>query len=224
MSQQPAKPVQTPLSRACAVIAVLLFVAAGFGWHTGWVQEHLRKPVLEKPIRFEEGFSLTATFSVPYEHNYWVEVVCPRAASSSSQSEEVLDSLSAQLPVKFTITCDGVTVAKGDSTKKDDGANSASEDTRIMAGFQGEPGKHYELSFHTVGANPALNATKPSLRISSLSWTGSNLLNWVFSDTKPALFVAGIGLLFAIWPCWILICKRRPDGQSVGEVRIPSPS
>ena len=209
MSQQPAKPVQTPLSRACAVIAVLLFVAAGFGWHTGWVQEHLRKPVLEKPIRFEEGFSLTASFSVPYTHLYWVEVVCPRTNQSEGPlMNEVGGYLLRQLPIQFTITCNGIPVTEGYSTNSHPKAYRGSElfESCLMTGFNFEPGKRYDFSFHITGAKPLLDATKPIVRINAY---GSDSDISIFSDTVPALFLAGIGLLFAIRPCWILICKRR---------------
>jgi hypothetical protein len=98
-----------------ALIAFLLFVAAGFAWRCGWVQEHLRRPVLQQPIRFENGFSLASPFSVRYEHYYWVEVVCPRTDSNRPRLNDVFSDLSMQLPIQFTITCDGVTVAEGDS-------------------------------------------------------------------------------------------------------------
>ena len=183
----------------CGVIAVLLFVGAGFAWHCGWVQEHLRKPVLEKPIRFEEGFSLTASFSVAYAHYYWVEVVCPR-----TNGPQVLNK---ELPVKFTITCDGQVVAEGDSPGEKSWSGSAAEDTRIIANFKGEPGKRYDLSFRTTGALPALDAINPRVRISSLDWASSNLVTMVFSDTRPALFIAAVGLLFAIPPCCVFARK-----------------
>jgi hypothetical protein len=183
------------------LIAFSLFVAAGFAWRYGWVQEHLRRPVLQKPIRFEDGFSMTSSFSVLYEHYYWVEIVCPRTDSTRPRLHDVFSALSTQLPVQFTITCDGVTVAEGDSPGEKTRGASAAEDTRIITNFKGEPGKSYDLSFHTIGANPALDETKPSLRISSLGWADSNLFHMVFSDTRPALIIAAVGLLFAISPC-----------------------
>jgi hypothetical protein len=190
-----------------ALIAFLLFVAAGFAWRCGWVQEHLRRPVLQKPIRFEDGFSLTSSFSVLYEHFYWVEIVCPRKDSNRPRLPDVFSALSTQLPIQFTITCDGVTVAEGDSPGEKSTGASAVEDTRIITNFKGEPGKSYDLSFRTIGANPALNATQPSVRISSLGWADSNLFHMVFSDTRPALIIAAIGLLFAISPCSFIAQK-----------------
>lgn len=200
MTSKPSGGMQTS-TMVFAVIALLLFVGAGFAWHCGWVQEHLRKPVLQKPIRFERGFSLTSTFSVAYAQYYWVEVVCPRTDSSRSQWDDVVSALSTQLPVKFTITSDGMIVAEGDSPGEKSRVGSAAEDTRIITNFKGEPGKSYDLSFRTVGANPTLDATKPSLRISSLCWADTNLLHMLFSNTTPDLYIAAVGLLFAISPC-----------------------
>jgi len=211
MNLQPSKTVQTPLSMGCAVIAVLLFIAAGFGWHIGWVQEHLRKPVLEKPIRFEDGFSLTDSFSVPYTHWYWVEVVCPKTnLSDGPLLKEVGGYLLRQLPIQFTVTCNGMPVTGGDSTNNHPRAYRGSMffESCLMTGFNFEPGKRYDFSFHTTGANPVLDATKPSVRINAFG-SDSDISEWIFSDTTPALFLVGIGLLFAIRPCWILICKRR---------------
>ena len=184
-----------------ALIAFLLFVAAGFAWRCGWVQEHLRRPVLQKPIRFEDGFSMTSSFFVLYQHYYWVEIVCPRTDSTRPRLHDVFSALSTQLPIQFTITCEGVTVAEGDSPGEKSRVGSAAEDTRIIANFKGEPGKSYDLSFRTIGANPVLNATQPTVRISSLCWTDRNLFHMVFSDTRPAWLIAAVGLLFAISPC-----------------------
>ncbi|MGO9245569.1 MAG: hypothetical protein ACLQDC_12475 [Verrucomicrobiia bacterium] len=214
MTTKPSGGMQT-LTIVFAVIALLLFVGAGFAWHCGWVQEHLCKPVLQKPIRFGDGFSLTSSFSVAYPHYYWVEVVCPRANSSPSQGEDVASVLSRQLPVKFTIICDGVTVAEGDSPGEKSRVCSAAEDTRIITDFKGEPGRCYELSFKTIGANPTLDATQPSLRISSLCSADANLYHMVFSDTTPALIIAGVGLLFAISSCSFLVRRLFRRKQNV---------
>jgi hypothetical protein len=94
-----------------------------------------------------------------------------------------------------------VTVAEGDSPGEKIGAYSDAEDFRIITNFKGEPGKSYDLSFRTIGANPVLNATQPSVRISAQCWADCNLFHMVFYDTRPALIIAAVGLLFAISPC-----------------------
>ena len=191
----------------CAVAAILLFALAGFAWRRGWVREHMCKPVLEKSIRFQEDFALTASFSVAYPQSYYIQVICPRTNSPRSQPDEVALALSRQLPVKFTITCDGAAVAKGDSPGEKMRVASAVEDTRIITNFTGETGKSYVLSFHTGGAMPVLDATKPVVRIAPLCWASSNLIDMLFSDTIPASVIAVAGLLFAAWPCRILTRK-----------------
>jgi hypothetical protein len=207
-----------------AVIALLLFVVAGWVWHRGWVQEHLRRPVLVKPIRFEEGFSFTSSFSVAYASYYWVDVVCLRTnVSYPSQFREVVEILSSELPVKFTITCDGITVAEGDSHSRGGGLGvairaivSRAELWREMTAFSGEPDKRYDLSFRTVGTIPALDAAKPILRIGVLGYgKPNNLGDMLFCDTTPALFIGAVGLLFAISPCRILagrLFRHEPNG------------
>jgi len=207
---QLCKAEQTSLSKASSVMAVLLFIVAGFGWHIGWVQEHLRKPVVEIPFRFEKGFSSTASFYVPYTHCYWVEVVCPKTTLSDSPLVNAVGGYRLQpLPIQFNITCNGMPVTGGDSTNNHPKAYRGSMhfESCLMAGFNFEPGKRYDFSFHITGANPALDATKPIVRINAFG-SDSDISEWIFSDTTPALFIAGLALLFALRPCWILICKR----------------
>lgn len=189
------------------VIALLLFVAASLAWHYGRIRQQMCKPVLEKPIQFEDGFSLQGSFSVAYSQNYYVEVVCPRTNSPQSGWNDVVAALSKALPVKFAVTCNGVTVAEGDSPGEKNRTASAAEDTRIMTSFAGEAGKTYELSFHTVGAIPAVDATKPTVRITCLCWASSDLIDMLFSNTTPALVVAGVGLIFALWS-WRIFTRK----------------
>ena len=194
----------------CAVIALLLFVVAGWGWHRGWVQEHLRQPVLEKPIRFQEGFSLTSSFSVRYPSAYWVEVVCPKTNATQlnnrAEFRYIQSALSRQLPVTFTVACDGMIVAEGDSP----GVNTlfaATEVTRFMSWFKGEAGKSYELSFRTRGAMPALDATKPMVRIGTTYWATEDPIQMLFSDTRAGCVIAAVGMLFALSPFTLLARK-----------------
>ena len=126
-----------------AGIALLLFVVAGGAWHRGWVQEHLRQPVLEKPIRFQEGFAFTSSFFVRYPWAHWVEVVCPKSNSTQlnnrAEFSYIQAALKRQLPVTFTVTCDGRIVAEGDSPGVS-AVFAATEVTRLMSWFKGETG------------------------------------------------------------------------------------
>jgi hypothetical protein len=192
-----------------AFMALLFFVVAGWSWHRWWVQKHMRKPVLEMPIRFEEGFSFTSSFSVRYANYYWVEVVCPRANSSRSQLDKVFGDLSRELPIKFTITCNGVTVAEGDSRVEKTRVGSAAEDTRMITNFKGESGQRYDVYFRTIGALPALDATKPTLRIRCFA--AKSLVNMLFYYATPPLIISAVGLLFAISPVWFLARKCFPQ-------------
>ena len=161
--------------------ATLCFLATACVGHCGWFQEHIRdKPALQMQIQFAQGFSLTNSFSVTYSRYYWVEIVCPRSDSTRPHLHEVFSTLSKELPITFTITCDGVVVAEGDSTGEKSRAASAAEDTRIITNFKGVPGKRYELTFHTLDSVPVLDATRPSIRISTLKWADSNLFHLLF--------------------------------------------
>jgi hypothetical protein len=205
-------------TKVFAVIALSLFVVAGWGWHGGRVREQMNKSVLEKPIRFEEGFSFTSTFTVAYANDYyWIEVVCPRTNSSRSLFEELRSTLSRQLPIKFTITCDGKTVAEGDSPGIKSITGSAAEETRIMAYFKGETGKSYILSFRTAGVIPALDATNPRVRIRCPVYFVWPIFPKIYPITMllyNTKFIAVAGLLFAISPCSFFLRKLLRHSQT----------
>lgn len=170
------------LTSALTLIGIVFLLATGCASHSGWTQEHIhKKPAMEIPVQFTEGFSLTNSFSVTYSRYYWVEIVCPRSDSTHQHKNEVFSALSKKLPIKFTISCDGVIVAQGDSSEEKSRGCSAAEDTRIITNFKGVPGKRYDLTFHTLDSVPVLDATRPSIRISLLRWADSNLFHMLFN-------------------------------------------
>jgi len=183
-----------------SALALSSFIVAGLVWLLALRNERMATPVLETPIRFIEGFAFTNTFTVNFGGVYWVEAVCPRTNQSRSNIESNFSTLSKQLPVKFTRTCDGKVIAEGDSPDRDR-SSSAKEDTRHLATFEGEPGKSYELSFCSDSAVPAIDASNPTLRIRlSRRISIKNILLHSCS-LSLARDVGILGLLFALSPC-----------------------
>jgi len=182
------------------VMALLSLVAAGLIWLLALRNKQMATPVVEMPINFEEGFSFTNSFTVNFEGYYLVQVVCPRTTPVRFHGEDVFSALKNQLPVHVTIICGGKVVAEGDSPIRD-GSFSNKEDTRRLAMFEGEPSKNYELSFRTEGAVPALDATKPTLRIrlTQRVTIGNILLHLCTPSLASGIGV--LGLLFALSPC-----------------------
>jgi hypothetical protein len=154
---------------------------------------------LERAISFEKGFSFTSSFTVAYAGYYSILAVFPRSKGAGAA-----EGIEKQLPVTFTVNCDGVIVAQGDSPHPDS-IYSAKEDDRIMARFHAEPGKRYNISYLSAGARPDLDATKPTLRIRR--YAESNLRN-LFAWTWIARDIALIGLLFAVSPIGFLARKH----------------
>src|ERR1017187_1469003 len=151
-------------TKVCTAIAFLLFVFAGHAWwgvkSTRRLADLLDTPALEMPIRFDEGFSFTSSFTVAIATNYEIEAAFQRISSG-----RIVEEASRELPIKFTITCNGANVAHGDSPEFLGGSGSEMEDTRTLAYFKAEPGKNYDLSFRVVSALPAVAATKPVVRV-----------------------------------------------------------
>ncbi len=185
-------------------LALSSFVVAGLVWLLALRNERMATPVLERPIRFVEGFAFTNTFTVYFGGVYWVEVVCPRTNSTHFNPEQIFTNLSNQLPVKFTIMCDGKVITEGDSTNRGS-SGSAKEDARHMATFRGESGKNYELSFRNESAVPAIDASNPTLRIRlSQRLSIKNILLHLCS-LSLARDVGVLGLIFALSPCGFFV-------------------
>ena len=195
---------------AFTAMTFLAFVAAGLVWLLAMRNARMAEPVFEQPIYFEKGFSFTDTFTVAFPGVYRVEAVCPRTDLSSSSLDGVFKAISKQLPVAFTIECDGKLVAEGDSPIR--GCRcSAKEDARRMAAFRGEAGKKYQLSFRCNGAVPALDVAQPTLRIRLSQGTtiGGLLLHLCTPSLACAIAVGGS--ILALSPCsfWVWRVFRR---------------
>ncbi len=122
----------------------------------------------EQPISFEQGFSFTNSFTVPFADRYEVQVAFQRTNPHQSVREAM-----NELPIQFTVTCDGTTVAEGDSPRRLGTTCSVAEDTRVVARFQAEPGKTYRIVFRVSSALPSVAANKPIVRLRAVrksSW------------------------------------------------------
>ena len=206
----------------CTIIALVLFILAGSDWYYRYVWEHSYKPMLNQPISFAEGFSFTSSFTVAYAQDYSVEIVCPVSHPPRQDWGDVFDALSRQLPIKCTITCDGTTVAEGDSPGEKRMSFSPREDnTREIAAFPGMPGKRYEVFFRTVSEIPvrphavyperplvqwkesqqALEGTKPRVWIrpqSALNNPSFPQAATFWVNAATAWVIAGMAILFAV--------------------------
>jgi hypothetical protein len=193
-------------TKVFTVLAVLALMFAGAIWQQAWRNAHMARPVFESPIHFDEAFSFTDKFTLPFSGVYWVEVVCARTNLSRSDFERVSSILPGQLPVRFTITSGANVVVAGDSPNRFT-SFSAKEVAQHLATFRGDGGRDYELSFHSDRAIPSLVGTKPTLRI-KLS-QGTTIAGLLLHLCTPSLacIIAAVGVLFALSPCVVLAKK-----------------
>ena len=192
--------------KVCTVIALLLFIVAGLGW---WRAQETRRfarllasPVFEMPIRFEDGFSFTSSFTVAFATNYQVVVAFQRTNS------DAIAEISHEIPIKFTITCNGTSVAQGDSPGMLGGGSSAVEDHRTLASFNAELGKTYNISFHAVSTLSSLADTKPAVRVRVPLAALKGLMIRALELTWLAIGLAVAGAVFAL-PACIFFLRRR---------------
>jgi hypothetical protein len=168
----------------------------------------LDTPALETPVRFDEGFSFTSSFSVAIATNYQIEVAFRRTSP-----HEPVEEAFHELPIKFTITCEGTNVAQGDSPGFLGGSGSEMEDTRTLAYFKAEPGKNYDLSFHVVRALPSVAATKPVVRVHVPLYIQKGPMIGAVLETYLAGGLTVGGLLFAIPVCVFFVRRRMGRGS-----------
>ena len=191
----------------CGAIALLLFVGAGFLWHRAKVLERLCKPVLEKPIYFDNGFAVNSAFKVVLAEKYNVEIACQRTSPI-----RIILPLSLNLPVKLAVSCNEDSIARVDSSKSLGGSFSAIEDTRTLTTFVAEPSKSYDFSFRVVGEIPALASTKSVVRICLPNGRHEDLL-WSLDILELlSRTIAVVGLLFVLPTC-ILFMRKLIGGR-----------
>ena len=181
------------------VLAMFSFVVAGLVWQLALRNERMLTPAFDKPVRYDEGFSFTNTFTVAFTGVYWVEVVCPKTNLSGLHIE-----LPTHIPVSQTVACDGKILAEGVSPNPDTGFYEEKVAYHTVT-FSGESGKNYQVSFQNDKPIPALGETKPRLviRLSQRVSVGNILLHCCTPSFACAISV--LGLLFAISPCSFLV-------------------
>ena len=122
-----------------------------------------RWTVLKAPIRFEEGFSTTQSFTVDRKIKYVLAVGFEKQTQIDLH-HPVADDFSAE----FSVSSDGMTITQGtnDSDSSHPSADRKDYTTRFLGTFEAEPGKKYMLFLRINRALPSLAPTKPVVTIS----------------------------------------------------------
>lgn len=190
-------------NKVMAAVAVLLLAVAGFVWLRAYHKEQRHTPVLDRPIRFERGFAFTSTFTTRYSGVYEVEIVCQRTQPRQEMAER---QLIRELPVEFTIACEGKVVAEGGAARHS-GRFSNREAAATLARFSAEANKSLELSFRILKDLPELGAIRPNLKIGISRGEIPRDLVDLFMHYTVAQAITCVALLFALSPCCCLAQK-----------------
>lgn len=122
-----------------------------------------RDTVLKVPIRFEEGYSLSRSFTVDDPHQYDLIIAFRKDTPIDVRRGPPPDDFAVQ----FVVRSGGDTVAEGTNESDDPkpSLHSKNYTARYLSTFQAVPGRRYELTFRVTRALPSLAATKPVVMI-----------------------------------------------------------
>jgi hypothetical protein len=144
---------------AALAILTVLYVA-----YVTWLYAHhlfYPRTVLEVPIRFERGFSLTRHFSVGPAAKYWVGIKYNKVFQMTVTNP----TPPAEFTAEFDILSGGSVVARGgtDSFRDWDRPWLITRDYVIcfLAAFDADAGKSYDLSLRVTKALPSIIAAGP---------------------------------------------------------------
>jgi len=202
--------IQTSIVKITGVIAALLFIAAGLAFHHSrrLMTEH-RWIVLQEPITFEKGFSLSHAFTMDLAANYWIEVEC-RKTIPFETLEKTLDK---ELAAEFIVTDALGPVASGESSRWNAAGFTDYSISRRLGGFEGAPNHSYTLSLHISASLPGLASTHPVVKIviDTLPYKHAYLTSTLFAILGIVLSViASVCLLSILIQTWFRyrIAKR----------------
>jgi len=143
-------------------VGCVLLAGALVAWLLGenTVRRH-RWGVLKEPIRIEEGFALTRSFTVDVPCEYIIEVECKKEVPV-----ETLEAiLKSELAVSYSVDEDGRALVEGDSAVWHGTSYRQRSISRHLAPFSARPGHTYRLNLRVTRSLPQLAATSPIVKV-----------------------------------------------------------
>lgn len=121
-----------------------------------------RRNVLEAPVAFVSGYSVSREFTVDMQSEYWLAIRLPGTFRSEPVNAVPADSFSAE----FTIRTNTGVVAEGtNATEPRAAIVTGDSTTRILTRFRASPGIRYSLTFRLIRAGSEQMRSKPALLI-----------------------------------------------------------
>lgn len=183
------------------LITVLLLFCALLLWLYALHLLFYRRTVLETPICFDPGFSLTREFTVDIPVKYWVAIQYDDIFRSTVEVPVPRDEFTAE----FEVTSQNKLIAKGSTATYPDWsgpwASNRDHVTRYLNSFDAERGKIYQVSLRITSAQPRLVPKNPKAMV---------VVDWGFDEfrkLRESLLVyvgAGIGIAVFLYGCFAL--------------------
>jgi hypothetical protein len=190
-----------------AVVAILLFIATGVMLQRALRVNQRRWVVLEQPIRLDEGFSFSNSFTVDIPTTYYLGVECKKTVPSDTLNATLYQALA----VEFSLSNGATNVAHGDSSKIIGGAGANDFVSVEFAKFEATPGVTYTLDFHVLHSLPQLASTCPLVKVSVHPSVFKNAAVNASVSIFEAYGLAFVGLLCALSALGSILFRRHND-------------
>ncbi len=177
-----------------------------------------RQTVLEAPLRFEKGYSITKSFTVDLADNYWLTI---RGIKYPADYQFTLTEPTPpdQFSAYFRVTSEGKTMAEGDNSSNPRRPASLSKDefARFIGDFHAEPNRTYELSLRINDAAPGILSRDAKVAV-YLDFHVREGANYLAALLRFAGIGSGlVGLLLAS-PLWYFLIQRLLRRRQSGRV------
>lgn len=197
-----------------AVVAFSCFIGAAMEWH-GYLQgghtiNESRRIVLEIPIRLEQDFSISQSFTVDVAATYWLDIECQK-----TNSPETLNAILAnELAVEVIITNDASIFIHEDSFQSNGVVNSDDHIERHISIFKALPSVHYNLVLHVIRSSPVLAKSQSVMKIS----IGPRALENLYMGTSISAYKAVGWALLGLLCSFLLLECFRPNKPADGQM------
>ena len=147
------------------LLAALWIPIASIEWSYAHTSPASEPTVLDVPILFEPGFSITREFTVERSETYWVTIRYERRFRSTVHAPIPHDQFTAE----YMIKSGELVVAKGGTAALPDSrapwAVSRDHVTRYLGAFLATPGRKYSITLRIMNLPPGVIAKSPRLLV-----------------------------------------------------------
>lgn len=195
--------------------AGLLLVAVGIAIYAGWNMwiKTRRLVPLDVPISWSAGQNVYSTFRLNLGAMYLIEIKAEQTIPPGQLNclmgvegnPTDCKGMPSALDATWTVSCEGVDVARGTSAQPHSTPTQATGITRVIGEFQGKAGQRYDLQVNFASAGRGLAAAHPRLRVAVASIAYTDL----DSEAVLAFSIAFVCVLFGVTLLGISCASRQ---------------